>query len=87
VIVIWYVNRSPGLHLRDRREIQLFGLKDQVLGGQFFDVLNEEIVSTRQRPSESLVDRTKGLLELQFGQLGGFGIGIAEKFAAIEFFA
>lgn len=24
--VIWYVGRTPGLHLRDRRDIQLFGV-------------------------------------------------------------
>lgn len=53
----WYVCRTPGLHLRDRREIQLFGLKDQVLGGQGTWELNEEFVRVGE-DSRSLWDQT-----------------------------
>jgi hypothetical protein len=70
MIEIWYVCRSPGLHLRDRREIQLFGLRDQVLGGQCIGKLNEELVSVG-KDSRSLWDQTAqgGLMVWQFRQL------------------
>jgi hypothetical protein len=74
MIEIWYVCRSPGLHLRYRWEIQLFGLRDQVLRGQWIGRLNEELVSGCGKGYGSPWDQNRawGGLALQFGTAGYF---------------
>jgi hypothetical protein len=58
--------------LRDRREIQLFGLRGQVLEGQGVGKLNEELVSVG-KDSRSLWDQTAQ---------GGWVDGLAIRTAA-----
>lgn len=60
------------MHLRDRWEIQLFGLRGQVLEGQGVGKLNEELVSVG-KDSRSLWDQTAQ---------GGWVDGLAIRTAA-----